>query len=72
MSAASSTGTGCQLWPFSRAGVLWSPVTASTVGRKAVIRGTTASSCSIIFTFSAKLPSSPRLSVYLKWTKKKS
>ena len=31
-SDTSSVGTGCQLWLFSRLGVLWSPVTISTVG----------------------------------------
>ena len=40
MSATSSVGTGCQLWLAKAAGVLWSPVTTSTVGRRAMIRGT--------------------------------
>ena len=53
-------------------GVLWSPVTISTSGLSAVIRGTAASNSSVRFTLAAKLPSSPVLSVYLKWMKKKS
>ena len=53
-------------------GVLWSPVTMSTSGLSAVIRGTAASNSSMRFTLAAKLPSSPVLSVYLKWMKKKS
>ena len=60
------------LWPASFAGVLWSPVTISTLGPRASTLGTTASNSSIIFTLASKSPSSPRLSVYLKWTKKKS
>src|SRR5262245_60727915 len=71
-SLTSSVGTGCQLWLLRKLGVLWSPVTISTVGFRAVIRGTAASSSSVFFTFAAKLPSSPVLSVYLKWMKKKS
>ena len=58
--ATSSVGTGCQLWLASMLGVLWSPVTISTSGFRAVIRGTAASNSSIRFTFAAKLPSSPR------------
>ena len=70
--AESSVGTGCQLWLASMLGVLWSPVTISTSGLSAVIRGTAASNSSMRFTLAAKLPSSPVLSVYLKWMKKKS
>ena len=68
----SSVGTGCQLWLFRYAGVLWSPVTISTSGLSAVTRGITASNSSVRFTLAAKLPSSPVLSVYLKCRKKKS
>ena len=53
-------------------GVEWSPVTTSTVGSRAVIRGTAASNSSVRCTFASKLPSSPVESVYLKCTKKKS
>ena len=70
--AERSVGTGCQLWLASMLGVLWSPVTISTSGLSAVMRGTAASNSSVRFTFAAKLPSSPVLSVYLKWMKKKS
>ena len=52
--------------------MLWSPVTMSTSGLSAMIRGTAASNSSVRFTLAAKLPSSPVLSVYLKWMKKKS
>src|SRR4029079_4458953 len=70
--AERSVGTGCQLWLASMLGVLWSPVTISTSGLSALMRGTAASNSSMRFTFAAKLPSSPVLSVYLKWIKKKS
>ena len=72
LSATSSVGTGCQLWLLSMLGVLWSPVTINTSGFSAMIRGMAASTSSIRFTFASKLPSSPVLSVYLKWMKKKS
>ena len=42
-----SVGTGCQLWVRKRLGVLWSPVTISTVGSRAMMRGIAASSSSI-------------------------
>ena len=38
-SDASSVGTGCQLWLLRKLGVLWSPVTISTSGFRAVTRG---------------------------------
>ena len=37
--AASIVGTGCQEWLLSAAGVEWSPVTTSTSGLRAVMRG---------------------------------
>ncbi len=55
----SSVGTGCQLWLFRYAGVLWSPVTISTSGLRAATRGIIASNSSVRFTFASKLPSSP-------------
>ena len=38
MLAASTTGTGCQLWLRSAAGVLWSPVTTTTSGWSSMTR----------------------------------
>ena len=70
--AHSSVGTGCQLWLFSMLGVLWSPVAMKTSGFSFMMCGTAASYSSVRFTFAAKSPSSPVLSVYLKWMKKKS
>src|SRR5262249_44558067 len=63
--AHNNVGTGCQLWRRSLLGVLWSPVTISTSGFSARTFGSSASTCSIISTLAAKLPSSPVLSVYL-------
>jgi ribonuclease J len=70
--ARNKTGTGCQLCMASVAGVEWSPVTTSTSGLRASIDGRCASSSSTALTFPSKSPSSPRASVFLKWTKKKS
>src|SRR3974390_299380 len=66
----SITGSGCQEWPFIAQGVEWSPVMASTSGRLRSRIGSAASNSSIAFFLAAKLPSSPYMSVYLKWMKK--
>ena len=66
----SSTGCGCHEWPFMAQGVEWSPVMASTSGFLRSRIGSAASNSSIAFFFAAKLPSSPYMSVYLKWMKK--
>ena len=65
-SAASSTGTGCQLWLFSLAGVLWSPVTIRTSGPSSTIAGMLAVELlDAALTLRWKSPSSPAASVYL-------
>ena len=61
----SSTGCGCQEWPFIAQGVEWSPVMTSTSGFFASRIGSAASKSSMACFFASKLPSSPYLSVYL-------
>ena len=68
----SMVGMGCHEWALSFEGVEWSPVIINTSGSSAIMSGIRASTYSIMPTLPSKLPSSPKLSVFLMCTKKKS